>query len=296
MRKFLMLLLLAAVTFGACNKKSEGVTKGGNKYILFKNSGKDAAKLGEDQFARVQIYQYFNDSIMGSTRKMGKAEYVRLPKADEMPGRMPAYLEGLSVLSVGDSIVVFENMDSIKSQIPPQLSWVKTISYHIMMEQVLSKEDRQKMLDGETAKVEAGKAELMKQLPEIETTIATSIAAYKGKTFGDKLKKTASGLEYIVLSEGDGAQVKANDNVEVHYYGALESGVKFDESYSRGQPIPLAVGQGQVIPGWDEGLQLFKKGTKALLFIPFELAYGEQGRPPMIPGKSKLVFYTDIQK
>ncbi len=294
MRNLFIISLLAAFAFTACNKKSEGTTKFGNKYVLFKNSKGDAEKLGPEQFAKVQIYQYFNDSLMGSTRKFGKAEYLRLPNPEEAPGRWPGYLEGIQLISVGDSIVVFENMDSIP--LPPNMSWVKSLSYHIVLEDVLTKEDREKLVTEEKVKMEAKRMELMQQIPGIEANIKESLAAFNGKTLGDKLKTTATGLQYIVMSEGDGTQVKAGEKTTVHYYGALTDGKRFDDSFSRGEPFELEVGASQVIPGWDEGLQLFKRGTKALLFIPYQLGYGEQGNPPVIPAKATLVFYTDIQK
>ena len=294
MRNLLIVTLLAVFALSACNKKSEGKTKGGNSYVLYKNSKGDAKKVEPETFAKVQIYQYFNDSLMGSTRKFGKAEYMRLPNPAEVPGRWPGYLEGLQLISVGDSIVVFENMDSIP--LPPNMAWVKSLSYHIVLEDVLTKEDRQKITDEEKAKMEAKRAELMKELPGIEANIKENLALFNGNKLGDKLKTTASGLQYIVMSEGDGTQVKAGEKTKVHYYGALTDGKRFDDSFSRGEPFELEVGAQQVIPGWDEGLQLFKRGTKALLFIPYKLGYGEQGNPPVIPAKSTLVFYTDIQK
>ena len=90
--------------------------------------------------------------------------------------------------------------------------------------------------------------------------------------------------------------VNKGDAIKVHYYGALMDTKRFDDSFSRGEPIALQVGTGQVSPGWDEGLQLFKKGTKVMLFIPYALGYGEEGNPPVIPGKAMLAFYTEIQK
>lgn len=103
---------------------------------------------------------------------------------------------------------------------------------------------------------------------------------------------TDSGLKYVVLTEGDGASPKASDRVTVHYTGWLMDGTKFDSSVDRGQPATF--GLGQVIKGWTEGLQLMKVGSKHKLFIPYDLAYGERGRPPTIPGKAMLVFDVEL--
>lgn len=105
------------------------------------------------------------------------------------------------------------------------------------------------------------------------------------------VKVTESGLQYQVLTEGTGAQPKAEDTVKVHYKGTLIDGTEFDSSYSRNEPAEFGVGQ--VIRGWVEGLQLMKVGAKYKFFIPSDLAYGPQGRPS-IPPNSVLVFEVEL--
>ncbi|MFM9951914.1 MAG: FKBP-type peptidyl-prolyl cis-trans isomerase, partial [Saprospiraceae bacterium] len=73
-------------------------------------------------------------------------------------------------------------------------------------------------------------------------------------------------------------------------------GKMFDSSFGRGEPIEFPLGVGQVIPGWDEGLSLLKQGGKATLFIPYQLAYGDAGSPPVIPPKAELIFYVEVVK
>jgi len=111
---------------------------------------------------------------------------------------------------------------------------------------------------------------------------------------------TPSGLKYIILSaRPEGQKVESGSKVKVHYSGFFKDGKMFDSSIERGQPIALTVGKGQVIKGWDEGLALLHKGEKAKFIIPYQLAYGENGRPPVIPAKSDLIFdveIVDVQK
>ena len=110
------------------------------------------------------------------------------------------------------------------------------------------------------------------------------------------MEKTESGLYYVVSEMGTGPKALPGDTVSVHYVGTtLDEGKEFDNSRQRNQPFNFPVGQGMVIPGWDEGLQLFPKGTKAKLVIPSKLAYGEQGAPgsPIGPNAT-LVFEIEL--
>ena len=106
--------------------------------------------------------------------------------------------------------------------------------------------------------------------------------------------QTAFSLRYVDAVVGTGAPAQPGDYLTVHYTGWLASdGTKFDSSLDRGQPFTFQQGTRQVILGWDQGFAGMKVGGKRRLFIPYQLAYGDQGRPPVIPPKSDLIF--DIQ-
>ena len=107
------------------------------------------------------------------------------------------------------------------------------------------------------------------------------------------VKVTESGLQYLVVKEGNGKKPGPNDVVTVHYTGRLVDGTVFDSSVERGEPATFAVGQ--VIPGWVEGLQLMSEGSAYRLFIPSELAYGEHGTGPIQPN-STLIFDVQLLK
>ena len=108
----------------------------------------------------------------------------------------------------------------------------------------------------------------------------------------DGVEATDSGLQYRVIEPGDGASPGADDRVTVHYRGKLINGVEFDSSYSRGEPATF--GLNQVIPGWTEGVQLMREGATYELFVPSDLAYGEQGRPGPIGPNSTLIFEIEL--
>ena len=103
---------------------------------------------------------------------------------------------------------------------------------------------------------------------------------------------TASGLEYIEVEAGTGPQAQPGDQVSVHYTGTLADGTEFDSS-AGGNPFTFVLGQGSVIPGWDEGIALMREGGKAQLIIPPDLAYGANDYGP-IPGNSTLTFDVEL--
>jgi len=106
--------------------------------------------------------------------------------------------------------------------------------------------------------------------------------------------ETASGLRYQIIQKGTGAKAEKGQQVSVHYQGALIDGTVFDSSYKRKEPIEFQLGIGQVISGWDEGLQLLHVGDKARFVIPSDLAYGSAGAGGVIPPDAILVFDVEL--
>jgi len=130
-------------------------------------------------------------------------------------------------------------------------------------------------------------------------SIANEERKQKAAEFFEKNKSevgvvtAASGLQYIILKEGEGKTAKDGDTITVHYTGTLLDGTKFDSSIDRNQPLAIALGEGQLIPGWVEMLRLMKKGEKVKVWIPSNLGYGEHGNR-VIPGNSMLIFEMEL--
>jgi FKBP-type peptidyl-prolyl cis-trans isomerase FkpA len=105
-------------------------------------------------------------------------------------------------------------------------------------------------------------------------------------------QKSTSGLIYTSIKEGTGKQPKTTDIVKVHYTGTLTDGKVFDSSVKRGQPVEFPLNQ--VMPCWTEGVSKMKVGGKAKIVCPASLAYGDAGRPPVIPGGAALIFEIEL--
>ena len=107
-------------------------------------------------------------------------------------------------------------------------------------------------------------------------------------------KRTSTGLRYVVLTEGKGELAKPGDLVQVLYTGWLLDGTVFDKSIDRAKPFEFRLGRDNVIPGWDQGLQLMRPGEKRVFIVPYELAYGTRGHLPSIPPRATLVFEVEL--
>ena len=145
-----------------------------------------------------------------------------------------------------------------------------------------------------------GDPELEALLVQIKAKLPKGDAEKGAEFIAEKLKepqvrKMASEMCFEVLSEGTGDKSpNESDQCEVHYEGTLIDGTKFDSSYDRGRPSSFA--PNQVIKGWTEALQCMVEGSKWKVYLPSEIAYGEQGYPPQIPGGATLVFSMELLK
>ncbi len=204
--------------------------------------------------------KFLNDTVFDSSVKRGDPFTFKLGAGQVIKG----WDEGIALLKVGDKAIL---------TIPPALGYGERAQGPIPANSTLKFEVQ--LLDVIDA-------------PKIYFDIPKDA----------KTEKTASGLQYIKVVEGKGVKAENNKNVSVHYTGYTldEKGEPklFDSSIERGEPITFTLGTGQVIKGWDEGIALMKVGDKVRLIIPYELAYGEAGRPPVIGPKAILYFDTEL--
>lgn len=155
-----------------------------------------------------------------------------------------------------------------------------------------------KMTDEEINAEMMAMQEKMQAEQEAEMQAAASANVEVGQAYlaenaaAEGVQVTASGLQYRVVKEGNGAQPTSADSVQVHYEGRLINGTVFDSSYSRGEPVTFGVTQ--VIPGWTEALQLMSEGAEYELTIPSDLAYGAGGAGGAIGPNEVLIFKVEL--
>jgi len=158
-------------------------------------------------------------------------------------------------------------------------------------EPLLSQQDVMEVMQGFGMRMQARQMEEFARMAEENAQAGERFLAENAGKEG--VQTTASGLQYLVLEPGDGPKPSATDTVRVHYRGTLLDGEVFDDSYARGEPVEFALNQ--VVPGWQEGLQLMPVGSKYRLWIPAQLGYGEGGTPggPIGPNAT-LVFDVEL--
>lgn len=148
------------------------------------------------------------------------------------------------------------------------------------------------VMSGKAHPAQADQQKVAMFVQQNNAAAARRFLAANGKRPG--VKTTQSGLQYKVLSPGNGASPQPTDQVTVNYRGTLLDGTVFDSSYERGQPATFALNK--VIPGWQEALSMMKPGAKWQIFIPPELAYGPNSPAPQIPPNALLKFDVELLK
>jgi FKBP-type peptidyl-prolyl cis-trans isomerase FkpA len=291
--KNLLLLVAIVVAAAACKKQK---TASGFEYTIHKAGTGAKANLGDAAFYDVILKG--DDSTLFSTIKEGQQAKSLL----EDPAKNPDVfykltMEALATLRVGDSATFKMPLDTFKIK-PSGLEKAKMATLILVLREVKSKaqvEARQAELKALAASIQAA-APVFKSRAKAVTDSMTAIAkAFGAGQFPANVKELPSGLKIAILKEGTGALPKKGEVVLVNYYGALKTGVKFDESFTKGEPINFPLGAGRVIPGWDEGVAQLKEGSIAVLFVPSKLGYGAQAQGP-IPANSDLVFYVELLK
>ena len=252
--------------------------------LISLNIGK--AGLKADMLIEAKVIEAFNAQLAGTPQltieiasKTMQQQMEAIGKGNALPlseEQKTTFSQAVGTL-LGDNHKAMPNREAVNSN-----DFILSFCKAINSQPVMSPEEAQKMLNANQPANGGG------QQAELEKAGKEFLAQNKDKK---GVITTASGLQYEVLTEGKGAKPTIDSEVEVHYHGTLIDGTVFDSSVERKQTISFPLGN--VIVGWQEGVQLMSKGAKYRFYIPHELGYG--GRPSgKIPPFSTLIFDVEL--
>lgn len=302
-KSFLMLGLASAFLLGACQQNELKTAEGGLKYRIVEDGGQEKA-VGGDMLSVNMTIHTDRDSLLTDTYSIGLPQIISIAP-DSIPGLYPGdHNTMFSMLGEGDSAIFHLDLDTMAARTgQPKPDFIdKYIVFNVKVIKHFKKGDLtdsahyaviNEYFDGEIAK-----------LKDAESSKIDAYVSENNLT----TEKTSSGLQVYFEERGSGALPQTGDTVVVNYTGYLTNGTLFDTSVEETakkhnkvnpmrqyEPAKFAIGVGQVIPGWDEGLLLTPQGSKFKLIIPSALAYGEQGdMRGMIPPYAPLIFDIEL--
>lgn len=246
--------------------------KKGVNYCFYKTNEGDLPKIGD-------VIEFTWASTMNDSLEL-------IPISENMTLLMkPQFkndiMEGLAMMHIGDSASFFVDAETVFTKmigypsLPESIDATNVVRFDIRMNDFYPESEFENKMK---EKGEKAKESFQKYIKDNKI----------------KAKPTSTGLYYVVTKKGSGAKPSKGDKVKVHYTGKLLDGTVFDSSVEQGEPIEVQIGVGYVIPGWDEGIVMMSKGEKGVLYIPYDLAYGERGAGGVIPPFANLIFEVEL--
>ncbi len=293
------------LTAGTPVKAKYTKTASGLEYIIHVSKKGRKPKEGEYLSLNYTIRNE-KDSILENSQKNASGAGKPVPVPYSRNKSIPGMFEVFSLLGDGDSATFKVLSDSLykKQQRPPYIKQGEYLKFSFRIVKIMNRDEL-------TAQMDVDHAELMKRMEKVrgEQSKKDDVAFLdyfaKAKIHPEKAA-AGNGLYYQMEEPGNGPLIKNGDTVFVYYAGMLTDGTYFDsnmedvikandlERPGPYPPIKVVVGQHRVIEGWDEGLKLFKMGSKGKLYIPSYMAYGPKGFPPTIPVDANLIFTIKI--
>ena len=289
------LAMLMAGTMSACGEKNPNSgfqkSKNGLFYQFFNKNEGNLPQLGD--LLELSIGCKVNDT----TVIIPVMENIMQLQESQFAGDL---FEGLAMMHKGDSAAFIVDIDSTfkklmgQPQLPEGFSSSDEMRFNVRLDDFYPESEYAKRMAVKAKKASEERIAKMKEdHPEETANAAQQLTDYLNDN-KIVVKPTASGLCYVMTTEGNGERPQVGQMVKVHYTGKLLDGTVFDSSVERGQPFQFPLGVGQVIPGWDEGIALMSKGEKGVLYIPYYLAYGDRQAGDKIVPYSNLMFEVEL--
>lgn len=282
LKQQLMLVATAGILAAGCGSADFKKTKDGLTYKII-STGK-GEKIKPGQFLKINFKSVVGDSVLYST-------FEHIPGYGKYDTTMQSaydFIDFLGEMNIGDSAVYVRSVDTLQKKGMLQYGgafkkggnitgYLKVIAG--FKDEAEMSADHTKELELETKREVAGLEKLVKE---------------KGGT----AQKTTNGVLVVMEKEGTGPAADSGKKVSVNYTGYLRNGNKFDSNtdsaFQHVKPYEFVVGMHQVIPGWDEGLRLFKAGGKGKMYVPAMMAYGPQSQGERMPAFSDLIFVIEL--
>lgn len=287
--------MMMAGTLSACSEKNPypdyEKNPNGLYYRFFNQNDGEKPQVGD--LMEVKICCMVNDS----TLLIPATENIIKVQEPLFAGDLN---EGLVMMHKGDSASFIVNIDSTfkymygQPTLPAEFKSTDVMRFEIMLKDFYpEKVYAQNFANEVKTRNEERAAQLQNDYPDETAKAAKQLADYLSKN-NIVATPSASGLYYVMTEPGNGEKPEVGKPVTMHYTGKLLDGTVFDSSVERDQPFQFILGVGQVIPGWDEGVQLMSKGEKGVLYLPYYLAYGERQAGDKIVPFSNLMFEVEL--
>ncbi|MBA3285458.1 MAG: FKBP-type peptidyl-prolyl cis-trans isomerase [Nitrosopumilus sp.] len=276
---FFKILTVIFIITSCDNNDDFKTTSSGLKYKIHRQSDGSKAQVGELLDLEL-VCTDEKDSVVFDSRKVKSTIKLNLSEPTFVGGME----EGFAMLSEGDSATFIIPADSFYEKtslepLPESIRRGSMLTFNVRVEKIQTRDEYEKNLKSDNERRKANEETELKNYFEKNNLV---------------MKPTNTGLFFISKNTGNGKAASAGKTVSVHYRGKFLDGKEFDSSFERGEPLEFPLGEGRVIPGWEEGISMMKEGGKATLVIPSHLAYGERGYGSLIPSYTPLVFDVEL--
>lgn len=265
------------------------ITEHGYLVLNYRNTPGIRPVVGD--MVSIHVSLWLNDTLLQDTRKIvTEPREVQIPDFREMPAgsNVPAIFDGLLWAAEGDSISVFQSADSdLLAKLPAGSKYKneKWMRFDLVLFKIVTAEEMKRKQENDQNRYQG-----------IVVAVDSTVRLYRTKKLDKKITTLPSGLKVLIMDKGSGGPLKVQSQVKIHYYGCLKNGKMFDNSFQRGLTFDFMLDAGQVIAGFDEGVQQLNHGGKAYLFIPPNLGYGDQvDENGPIPPNAELIFYVEVE-
>ncbi len=266
-----------------------------NGYPVKFHINKKGAVPKTGDYINFRMYIRNDDGIVYSTEKNKTGDETDAFKtAPFVLGTNPApQMDAMSMMSAGDSLTLYFQIDTMDRK-PQGFENSDMVYYDIALVDVKSPAEHNKLQAEKTRAVFEEQKKIREREPTIEAKMQKIAQQYIDGELDIKIRNGQKGVKYMILEPGKGENIRDANYVSHHFYCLMKDGTKFGSSYPNGEPYEVLVGERKVVQGWEQGLKNLKEGSKAVLFVPSNLAYGETGLEGKVPPNTELLFYVDV--